>query len=158
MLLPIFDRGEPAERVLLTLRSATLPRYSGQVSFPGGRFEEGDADLTATALRETHEEVGIPPDAIEVIDELDWLETGRRDRVKPFVGLVRPAVTIVPNPAEVARVLYAPTEILRRDPFRARGSYTSREGQRGTIWTWSLDGAEVWGLTAHILRAYFVDR
>ncbi len=159
VLIPIFDHGASGGRspsVLLTKRPEDLARYSGQVCLPGGAREAGDVDLVATALRETTEEVGIPACGIEIIDELDWFETLSGDRVKPFAGRVRADYEIRPSPREVERVLYIDIAFLRQDPFEIRGTLPTRPDE--PIYTFDCDGLEIWGLTARILRHYFVER
>ncbi|HWU26928.1 MAG TPA: CoA pyrophosphatase, partial [Rhizomicrobium sp.] len=87
VLMPIVARSEPS--VLLTRRTAHLSRHAGQVSFPGGRAQSNDPTLVDTALRETHEEVGITADFISVAGFLDPYETGTGYAVLPVVGLLR---------------------------------------------------------------------
>lgn len=148
VLLPIFDvDGHP--HVLLTKRAETLPLHRGQVSLPGGRWEEEDGSLTTTALRETHEEVGIPPSAVQVVgllDDVNTMVTGYI--VTPVVGLLSERPVPVPNPAEIGRIMEVPLgEILAIDamlPDRA-GVPELR---------YPVGGEDVWGATARILRGF----
>jgi 8-oxo-dGTP pyrophosphatase MutT (NUDIX family) len=149
VLLPIYDRDGRAE-LLLTLRAHHLPHHPGQVSFPGGRPEPVDGDdLVATALRETHEEVGIPSEAVRVIGALDQVHTVATDFViSPFVALVRSPVTPVPNDAEIARVVSVGVqELLLADAGLP---------PRPTIMElrYPLGGEDIWGATARILRDF----
>lgn len=153
VLFPILNRlGE--ECVLLTKRTTRLVHYSGQVSFPGGAREEDDADLKDTALREAQEEIGLARSSVEIFEELRWFRTGLGHRVKPFVGRVQTPVDLTLNPAEVERLLYVPLAVVKSDPFSTRGELN--DGR--PIYTFDFEGDEVWGLTARILRHYFVDR
>ena len=88
VLVPLIERRTDGVTVLLTERSAELKHHAGQVSFPGGRMETGDADIAATALRETHEEVGIARECVAVIGYLDTMPTITGYAVTPVVGLV----------------------------------------------------------------------
>ena len=155
VLVPIVVH-EGEECVLLTKRPENLDRYAGQVSLPGGERDPLDKDLKETALRETREEVGIPPERVEILRELGWHETSLLHRVKPFVGRVRVPCSIVPDPLEVERILYLKTRDITRDLFKVRGRWVSPGGLERTVYTFRLDGCEVWGLTARILREAFV--
>lgn len=155
VLIPIL--GQPGEEVvLLTLRNSSLPAYAGQVSFPGGARDPADRHLRETALREAREEVGLPPENVTIIAELEPFETGRGDCVKPFVGRVRPFRVIL-NEDEVDRVLYLPVSILRQDPFRSREYVHPETGTMHRVHTFTFEGSEIWGLTARILRRFFVE-
>jgi 8-oxo-dGTP pyrophosphatase MutT (NUDIX family) len=151
VLVPLLDH-EGEECVLLTKRLETLPKYSGQVAFPGGAREPQDENLEETALRETEEEVGIPPQAVRILRELAWQETALAHRVKPFVGKVEGPYTLRPEPREVERLLYLPSARLNPELFSIRGTFVDSNQQSRNIYTFSLDGCEVWGLTARILR------
>ena len=144
----------------MTKRPETLKRYAGQVSLPGGAREPGDRDLRETALRETHEEVGIPPSAVTIIEELDWHETTLGHRIKPFVGRVEmsAAEQVVADPHEVERVLYLPVARVTPELFNTRSHWSDRQGRQHPVLTFELDGFEVWGLTARVLQSAFVAR
>ena len=130
--------------------------FSGQVCFPGGAREPEDDSLSACALRETHEELGIAPERVELLAELDWHRTGLGHRVKPFAGRVDPDTPLRLNPNEVQTTLELPTDRIVEDLFQVRGQATAPDGRVHKIHTFDLDGHEVWGLTARILRAYFL--
>ena len=158
VLVPLLDH-EGERCVLLTKRPENMVRYAGQVSLPGGAREPGDSDLKATALRETHEEVGVPPTAVNVVAELDWHETTIGHRIKPFVATVTTvaAQRLVPDPREVERLLYLRVATINDDLFKTRSFRSDRDDRQHTVLTFDLDGFEVWGLTARILRSAFVD-
>jgi 8-oxo-dGTP pyrophosphatase MutT (NUDIX family) len=111
VLLPFWREGDGV-RLLLTERSATLRAHSGQVSFPGGRVDLGDASHEAAALRETFEEVGIPPDAITVLGRLDDVWSGAHHHVAAFVGWLESPPSLVLSPDEVAAALVVDVEPL----------------------------------------------
>ena len=105
VLLALFDR-DSAPHLLLTKRSHNLEHHPGQISLPGGRPEADDADLATTALRETHEELAIPPGQIQLLGRLDEMYTMASDfLITPYVGLIDGEFTAVPNASEVAGVL-----------------------------------------------------
>jgi 8-oxo-dGTP pyrophosphatase MutT (NUDIX family) len=148
VLMLLFDRADQAH-LLLTKRSEHLPSHPGQISLPGGVREATDESLMHTALRETHEEVGITPDLVHVLgrlDDVDTIATGFL--IRPFVAVARGPLSPVPADDEVARVMEVPVaEILRVDaalPADA-GIATMR---------YPLDGEDVWGATARILRTF----
>ena len=100
VLVPLVLRDEMT--VLLTQRTDHLNDHPGQISFPGGRAETSDADATATALREAHEEIGLEPFEIEVLGSLPTYTTSTGFIVTPVVGLVQPGASLRPDPFEVA--------------------------------------------------------
>src|SRR3546814_16554490 len=102
VLVPVTDRAEPG--VILTQRTKTLSRHPGQIAFPGGRVDPGDADVTAAALREAEEEIGLPPARVTVIGAADRYRTITGFEVTPIVGLVPPDLVLTPPEAEVAAV------------------------------------------------------
>src|SRR6056297_1110083 len=116
VLVPLVDRADGLT-VLLTERTAHLHAHAGQISFPGGAFEPGDADAVAAALRETEEEVGLAPEQVEVVGRLDTYVTRTGFEVTPVVGLVRPPVLLRPDPFEVADVFEVPLDFIL-DPAR----------------------------------------
>ena len=156
VLVPFIERaGE--DSILLTKRPATLKRYAGQVAFPGGAREPGDVSLAATALREAHEEVGIGSHEASITAELAWFETGLGHRVKPFVARVLPSARIRPDASEVESVLFLPRRRLVDALFELRPWPDDLPTPRHPQYRFFLEGHEVWGLTARILRALVLD-
>jgi 8-oxo-dGTP pyrophosphatase MutT (NUDIX family) len=138
---------------VLTERRADLRRHAGEISFPGGRRDEGDVDLVATALREAHEEIGLPPEAVEVIGALQptpTIATGYA--VYPFVGLIEPGQTWKLSPREVAEVLELPLAALSAGYGRRR---LIRRGIPIRTDTYVVDDRLIWGATARILADLF---
>ncbi|WP_372658516.1 CoA pyrophosphatase [Hydrogenophaga sp.] len=156
VLLPIVLR----ERLtlLLTLRSAHLSTHSGQIALPGGKLDAGDADATAAALRETHEEIGLPPDRVEVLGSLPVYVTGTSYTVTPVVGLVHPEFELVPNADEVDDVFEVPLDFLM-DPANHHRHVHEFQGTVREWYSMPYDdsGRErfIWGATAGMLRNFY---
>ena len=151
VLIPIIERGA-ALSILLTERSADLKHHPGQVSFPGGRMETSDFDIRATALRETHEEVGIHPNEVEVCGYLEPMATGTGYAVTPVVGFVNPAVELVIDTLEVQSAFEVPLDFL----MDARNQENSQRLWNGTnvpVITFYHSRHKIWGATAGMLVA-----
>ncbi len=134
---------------VFTERHHQLPRHAGEISFPGGRRDPEDGDLVATALRETHEELGLPAKAVEVIGALEPTPTVVSGyAIYPFVGLVPSGFRWIPSDSEVAAVIDLPL------PLVAAGYERRRMLRRGVaIHTdaYIADGHMIWGATARIV-------
>jgi len=140
-------------RAVLTRRREDLRRHAGEISFPGGRYDETDADLGATALREAHEEIGLAPEAVDVLGALQPTPTiGTGYAVYPFVGLIEPGQTWKLSPREVAEVLELPLAALLAGYARRR---LVRRGVPIRTDTYVVDGQLIWGATARILADLF---
>jgi len=150
VLLPLY--GWPEEPGLIfTERRADLRRHAGEISFPGGRRDEIDADLMTTALREAEEEIALAPSRVELVGALPPTSTFVTSyRVHPFVGLVAdPAeLGLRPNPSEVETVLTFSLAILR-EGFAMRRLV--RRGVPIHTPTYEVEGHLIWGATARIL-------
>jgi 8-oxo-dGTP pyrophosphatase MutT (NUDIX family) len=140
-------------RAVLTKRREDLRRHPGEISFPGGRHDHTDADLLATALREAHEEIGLPPESVEIAGALQptpTIATGYR--VYPFVGLIEPGQTWTLSPREVAEVLELPLPALLDGYGRRR---LLRRGIPIRTDTYVVGDSLIWGATARILADLF---
>ena len=148
VLVPILE----GSTVLFTKRTAHLPRHPGEISFPGGIRHDADRDAAATALRETEEELGIPPSSIELLGALPPLHTFVSSiLIVPFVGLLEPRPLLRPNEGEIAEVLEYPLDALVAAETtvewrRERGVY------RG--YAYEMGDQTIWGATAMILHAF----
>jgi 8-oxo-dGTP pyrophosphatase MutT (NUDIX family) len=159
--MPIFEADGEA-RVILTKRPETMPSHQGEIAFPGGKLEPNtDADLRAAALREAQEEIGIEPEAVEIVGELDHLVTvSARFALAPFVGLLATPPVLVPHPREVAAVfdvaiddLLAP-EVFREERWDVPSEMLVGVGPDRAIHFFELQGETVWGATARILTGF----
>ncbi|KAA0693233.1 CoA pyrophosphatase [Halopseudomonas laoshanensis] len=149
VLIPVtcvHDRPE----IILTLRSQRMTTHSGEVAFPGGRRDPGDVDLRYTALRETHEEIGLEPDRVEVIGPMGSLVSRYGIKVTPYVGIVPDVFDIVPSSAEIDAVFRVPVAFFMED----RREMTHRIDYEGRSWyvpSYRYEGHKIWGLTALML-------
>ena len=137
--------------LIFTERRADMRRHAGEISFPGGRKDEIDADLMTTALREAQEEIALEPARVELVGALPPVSTFVTNyRVHPFVGLVaHPAeLGLVPNPTEVETVLTFSLRVLRESYEMRR---LVRRGIPIRTPTYEVDGHLIWGATARIL-------
>lgn len=161
VLVPLVMRD--ALTLLLTERSTNLSTHSGQVAFPGGRTDKSDVDAIDTALREAHEEIGLPRDHVEVLGTLPIYVTGTAFIITPVVALVRPGFTLLPNPGEVADVFEVPLAYLmnpanhRRHAFEFDGvlrQWLSMPYRDPAVAADGTDATEryIWGATAGMLR------
>jgi len=149
VLVPIVTHGAGLT-VLFTQRTAQLRAHSGQVSFPGGRAEPGDASPQFTALRETHEEIGLAPERVEVLALMPEYLTRTGYRVTPVVGLVAPPLELVPDPREVDEVFEVPLAFLL-DPANHQRETRELAGKTVGFWVMQYQRHRIWGATAGML-------
>ena len=153
VLAPLYvDDGGPA--VLLTRRAAHLRNHRGEVSFPGGRQEDHDVDLVATALREAHEEIRLAPETVEIVGELDRLSTFTSgSMIHPFVGLLSGVPdALVADPGEVAQILHVPlADLLDPEAFHEE-IWRFPDGHDRSLTFFEIVGDTIWGATARMLR------
>jgi 8-oxo-dGTP pyrophosphatase MutT (NUDIX family) len=149
VLVPLVDH-PGGMSVLLTQRTAHLSAHAGQISFPGGRIEDGDADAVAAALRETEEEVGLARDHISVIGRLDTYVTGTGFQITPIVGIVAPPFALAIDPFEVAEAFEVPLSFVLDDRNHQRVERESA-GRIRCFFVLPFEGRNIWGATAGIL-------
>jgi 8-oxo-dGTP pyrophosphatase MutT (NUDIX family) len=151
VLVPLVEREELGGlSVLLTRRTAHLRHHAGQISFPGGRVEQGDTGPTHTALRETQEELGLPPDRVEVLGHLDDYTTGTSFRITPVVGLVHQPFELVPDSFEVEEVFELPLAHLF-DAGNLQRNSILHDGRLHDYYAIPYRQHYVWGATAAML-------
>ena len=158
VLVPLVLRAEMT--VLLTQRTEHLNDHPGQISFPGGRAEPGDAHAVATALREAHEEIGLEAFEVEVLGSLPTYTTGTGFIVTPVVSLVRPGAALQIDPFEVAEVFEVPLAWLMNPANHQHHAIeidgATREFMSIPWQTLDASGAArqyfIWGATAAMLR------
>lgn len=152
VLIPVLNRPD-GFAVLLTQRSRQLKHHAGQVSFPGGRMERCDASIVATALRETHEEVGIDPAAVSVIGCLRPTPTLSGYAVTPAIGFVDTVPPLLLDPGEVAAAFEVPLSYLL-DASVYRHSRRDYRGISIPMLEFDYAGHRVWGATAMIISTF----
>ena len=143
-------RDTPEPRVVLTLRRDDLAQHAGQVSFPGGGVEDGDAGVVATALRESREEIALDPAVAEPLGYLDCMETISGYCVTPVVARIAPDARLTAQPAEVAQVFEVPLPYLL-DPANLRQFDYRLHGERRKVYEYIGITPRVWGATALML-------
>jgi len=135
----------------LILRATYEGAHSGQISFPGGGMEEIDADVTATALREVYEEIGVAPDQAQVLGRLSTLNvTPSNYVVTPVVGWIDHRPAFHADPYEVARILEIPLADLL-NPANHREEEWQLRNRRALVPYFNVQGQNIWGATAMIL-------
>ena len=149
VLVPVVEHPEPT--VLLTQRAQHLPDHPGQVSFPGGKIDKGDADPRDSALREAEEEIGLDRSHVDALGYLDLYMTTLGYRIVPMVARVAPGFALTLNENEVDAVFEVPLSFLMDQNNVQRHS---REWQGMTRHYYAVTFGEryIWGVTAGILR------
>ena len=150
VLVPLVRR-EAGITVLLTQRTEDMPSHAGQIAFPGGRRQVEDIDATATALRETEEEVGLTRDFIDVIGPVDQYRTGTGYEITPIVGIIRPGFTPHADPREVADVFEVPLDHFL-DERNHRIDSRVWQGRERRYYAMPYGERYIWGATAGMLK------
>ena len=150
-VLIIADALDPGLPILFTERTAHLRHHAGQIAFPGGRKEPGDASIIATALREASEEVGLPAGAAEVIGTLEPFATAVSNRwLTPVVAVTAAPWTVVAHRGEVADAFWIPLAELMEVPHTVRE--LERDGHSRQVHFYEARGRVIWGVTGAILE------
>lgn len=136
--------------VLLTQRNKDLKHHSGQVSFPGGAFETDDKHVRNTALRETHEEIGVPSNDITLLGHLDSLPSISGFEVTPFVGVLADGFQVVKEDSEVHKVFGVPFAFFQ-DKSNRQKQYAKTPFGRTHYYIYQYNDDVIWGLTAQII-------
>lgn len=140
--------------VLLTRRSDTMRRHTGQVALPGGRCDPGET-VWQTALREAHEEVGLHPDFVSLAGLSSPYRTGTGYLVTPVVGFVREGFSLIPNPDEVADIFETPFGFLMDPVNYQEHERETPDGQKRRFYAMTHEDQYIWGATAGMLRALY---
>ena len=149
VMVPIVNRLDGLH-VLLTQRTSHLADHAGQISFPGGRVEETDADREETALRETEEEIGLARSHVTILGRLPLYEIPSGFRVTPVVGWVEPPFDLALDAFEVASVFEVPLEHFL-DPARFQRRDYHFQGRHRHYLAIPYEGRYIWGATAGML-------
>ncbi len=148
VMLPLLEK-ENSLHILLTKRTDRMKAHPGEISFPGGMYEETDADTMKTALRECCEEIGVKTGDVEIIGRLDDLTTLTGFVITPYVGIIPYPYTFKINQKEVAYLIYLPFEHLKKsDLIQEQIEYG---GKMETIDCFYYNGERIWGATCRML-------
>jgi 8-oxo-dGTP pyrophosphatase MutT (NUDIX family) len=148
VLMPIQERGD-GDYLVLTKRAEHLNRHRGQIAFPGGGVDAGDAGELETALRESQEEIGLDPRHVKVLGRIDQVKAAYGYVVTPFVGLIPPAYEFRPNPAETAAVFAVPIEALLEPDNLSLADHGWSNG--ATVYHFHYGHWDIWGATANMI-------
>jgi 8-oxo-dGTP pyrophosphatase MutT (NUDIX family) len=149
VMVPIIDHPEPT--VLLTQRAQHLPDHPGQVSFPGGKMDKGDADPRASALRETEEEIGLDRAHVEPLGYLDLYMTTLGYRIVPVIARVKPGFALKLNTSEVDETFEVPLAFVM-DQANVQRHSRDWQGMTRHYYAITFGQRYIWGVTAGILR------
>jgi 8-oxo-dGTP pyrophosphatase MutT (NUDIX family) len=148
VLVPLFADADGAPHAVFTERRHDLRRHPGEISFPGGRRDPGE-ELIQTALREAHEEIGLPPGVVEIAGALEPVGTYVTNyAIYPFVGVIEPGFEWIVGEAEVEQVLELPLAALVAG---AGERQMKRRGMTFRTHTYEVGSHLIWGATARIL-------
>jgi 8-oxo-dGTP pyrophosphatase MutT (NUDIX family) len=148
VLVAVVDRPQPT--VILTVRTDTVRKHAGQISFPGGRIDPEDDGPVAAALREAEEEIALSPEEVEIIGIADRYRTITGYEVTPVIGVVPPGLPLKPHPAEVAAIFEAPLDYLL-DPRHQLIRTVEWRGAERCCYEIDWQGRRIWGATAAMI-------
>ncbi len=152
VLIPLYQRNG-RDYLLFTERTTHLEHHAGEISFPGGGYDHADTDLTATALRETEEELGIVRSQVQILGRLDDFYSVHGYHVVPFVGTIPRPDNLRQDPFEIAGTFEAPLDHFR-DPSIHRIENWQHLGRTHPVDFYEFDQHTIWGLTAAILHQF----
>lgn len=152
VLIPIFEKNaEP--HILLTKRTETVRHHKGQISFPGGVAETSDADLSATALRETSEEVGILSDDVKILGRINSMITITNFHVTPYIGIFPYPYEFKTNQDEIHELIEVPlSHLLKKENLRVEQRELA--GEFYTVHYFTYQEHLIWGVTGKILHDF----
>lgn len=148
VLVAITDEREP--QVILTLRSSDMPTHKGEVAFPGGKREDSDADIIATALREAQEEIDLDPNQVQVIGTLNQVVSRYGFLVTPVLAIVPEDVALSTDSHEIDAIFKVPLSFFLDGEPDQIDQFGSFKGPR-----WYFEDYTIWGLTAVMLAELF---
>ena len=153
VLVPLVERGG-GPHLVFAKRTDRVGTHRGQIAFPGGTVSADDASLLAAALRESEEEVGLSPTAVEALGALDDTETfATRFVITPWVGVIRAPVVWRPDGEEIEKVIEVPLGALL-EPANFRVEHWARDGVVRPAYFYEYGGERIWGATARIVKDY----
>ena len=152
VLMPVFFR-EEKYHILFTKRTENVEHHKGQISFPGGAYEDGDGALMNTALRETYEEIGLKGEDVEILGELDDVVTKTRFIISPFLGLFPYPYEFKANEVEIDELIEVPIDaLLDKNIFREE--LCTWQGKPYSVYFYEYNEHIIWGTTAKILKQF----
>jgi 8-oxo-dGTP pyrophosphatase MutT (NUDIX family) len=154
VLIPLYFK-EGMLYMVFTRRTEMVSYHKGEISFPGGGVHKSDASLLETALRESQEEIGLLPEDVYVLGELDdMLTRGSNFLVTPFVGAIRPGYCFVPSSFETAEILEIPVPPLLEEECLREEAQISLGGEKVRQYVYTYGGNQIIGATARMLRQF----
>ncbi|PWL17100.1 CoA pyrophosphatase [Falsochrobactrum shanghaiense] len=153
VLVPVVDRG-PEATLLLTQRTDTLRKHSGQIAFPGGAIDAEDGTAETAALREANEEIGLAAERAEIIGNLPRYLTGSGFSITPVLAVVNTPFDVHPNPHEVADIFEVPLSFLM-NPVNHRRESRVLNGKERFYYAMPYHERFIWGITAGIIRELY---
>lgn len=147
VLALITDSATP--ELIFTLRTKHLSHHAGEVCFPGGMWEPQDTSLLASALRETHEEIGVVHSMIEILGALPARPTKSGTMVRPFIGRIPAGARFTLNHHELEALFTVPLEAFRHG-LQVRTDIFERDGVQYRVPAYHYQGYEIWGFTAAV--------
>ena len=151
-VMMLFYPKNDTTHLVLIVRNSYKGVHSAQIAFPGGKYENDDDDFAFTALRETHEEVGIQPDKIEILKRFTELYIPPSNfMVDPFLGISKEELVFVPEPAEVAEIIELPLSIFLSDAIVVDTNLSTSYADNINIPAFKIENHIVWGATAMML-------
>jgi 8-oxo-dGTP pyrophosphatase MutT (NUDIX family) len=153
VLVPVVDDGDEA-KVILTQRTATLRKHSGQIAFPGGAIDPDDGSAENAAVREAQEEIGLAPHFIETVGRLPTYFTTTGFRITPVLSVVKRGFELRLNPSEVDEAFEVPLSFLMNEANHQKSSRVF-EGRERHFYLMPYEQRNIWGITAGILRTLY---
>jgi 8-oxo-dGTP pyrophosphatase MutT (NUDIX family) len=152
VLVPLFKKGKDCH-LLFTKRTNTVRYHKGEISFPGGVFDEGDSELERTAIREAFEEIGLRQDDVQILGVLDDIVTITEFIVTPFVGFFPYPYPFKVSPIEIAELIEVPLSSLLDEKCFGEREIVQGDRQR-IVYTYQYGDHTIWGATALILKQF----
>lgn len=151
-VMMLFYPKEDLTHLVLIVRNTYKGVHSAQVAFPGGKYEDEDVVFTNTALRETHEEVGVHPDKMQIIKPFTPMYIPPSNfMVHPFLGICTEEILFIPEPSEVAAIIELPLSVFLSEDIVVETNLTTSYANNIKVPAFDIDGNIVWGATAMML-------